>query len=122
MDIGTGSSAASSGDPGSVEVGGDQDDGSDGSGDSSGGVTITVTISGGQCSMSQGAADPSDTSAQPCDIADALKAILDAYESQESPDGDEANFQAGLGASGGGTSSGSGGASSGSAAGGMGGM
>lgn len=100
MDMGGKDSMGAS--PGSVEVGG-QDDGS---GDSSQGVTIAITLQGGQVTMEQYAAGGTPSgNGQTVDIADALKAVLDAYEGQESPDGDEANFQSGLGASGGGTGS-----------------
>lgn len=68
---------------GSVEVG----DPGMGAGDTSQGTTITIVIKG----------DSITCDGEPCDIGDAMRKVLDAYESQESPDGDEANFQAGLG-------------------------
>jgi hypothetical protein len=69
----------------SIEVG---DPGmGDATGDTGQGVTLTITIQG----------DTITCNGEPCDIGEAMRKVLDAYESQESPDGDEANFQAGLG-------------------------
>lgn len=69
---------------GSVEVG--QPDDAMG-GDTSQGVTLTIVVKG----------DSITCNGEPCDIGEAMKQVIEAYESQESPDGDEANFQAGLG-------------------------
>ena len=83
---------------GSVEVG--DPTGSDDASGGSGSFQTSITISGGQCTMD----------GQPCDINDIFKAIADAYEAQETPDGDEAAYQSGLGsaAGGGGTGGGAG--------------
>ena len=82
----------------SVEVG-DADDGAET--EASQGTVICFTINGDQITMEQYApgGQPSGNG-QPVDATDAMKALLDAIETNEGPDGDEASFQAGLGSKG----------------------
>ena len=51
------------------------------------GVTLTINIKGDQITCN----------GEPCDIGEAMKQLIDAYESQETPDDAENSFQAGLG-------------------------
>ena len=84
---------------GSVEVGGADDASEMGAG---AGVTICITVMGDKITMEQYAAGGTPTgNGQEVDIGEAMKAVIEAYEGQESPEGDEANFQAGLAGKGG---------------------
>ena len=61
-------------------------EGQDPEGGATGATTITIVIDG----------DKITCNGEPCDIGEAMKQVLDAYEAQETPDDAESSFQSGL--------------------------